>query len=211
MNDVLVGVLALLVGLGVAFVGYRALRAVIALLGADFGFGIGAALAASIPAQGSFGTVLTWVGAVIGALLFGWLAYAFYQVAVLLGLASIGFAIGSGLMVALGFRGGWLTWLVGAVVAVLLVLIGMIGDLPAVLLIMLTGLAGANLAITGVMLLVGAVDVADLSATGEATHLGWWWAVGSLVLAVVAIASQLRSLNRSKATAMRAQWAQPVR
>ncbi|MBK8445590.1 MAG: DUF4203 domain-containing protein [Micropruina sp.] len=211
MNDVLVGVLALIVGLGVAFVGYRALRVVIALLGAAFGFSVGGALAASIPAQGSFGTMLTWIGAIVGALLFGWLAYAFYQVAVLLGLASIGFAIGSGLMVAIGFRGGWLTWMVGAAVAVILVLIGMIGDLPAVLLIMLTGLSGANIAVTGVMLLVGAVNMADLTAAGEAVHVGWWWAVASVVLAVVAIVSQLGSLNRTKATAMRAQWAQPVR
>lgn len=211
MNDVLVGLLALLVGLGVAFVGYRALRVVIALLGAVFGFSVGGALAASIPAQGSFGTMLTWIGAIVGALLFGWLAYAFYQVAVLLGLASIGFAIGSGLMVAIGFRGGWLTWMVGAAVAVILVLIGMIGDLPAVLLIMLTGLSGANIAVTGVMLLVGAVNMTDLTVAGQAVHVGWWWAVASVVLAVVAIVSQLGSLNRSKAAAMRAQWAQPVR
>lgn len=208
MDDVLVGVLAVAVGLLVAFVGYRALRTMIALLGAFTGFGIGGAIAAGFPIEGAFGTVVTWIVAVLAAVLFGWLAYAFYQVAVLLGLASIGFSIGAGLMVALGFRGDWLVWLIGALVALVLVVIGLIGDLPAVLLIILTGLAGANLVITGAMLLAGAVDLAELNAGGsDAGAVGWWWAVASIVLAVVAIVSQLRSLNRSRVAAMRGQWA----
>lgn len=140
--------------------------------------------------------------------MFGWLAYAFYQVAVLLGLASIGFAIGSGLMLALGFRGGWLTWLVGALVAGVLVVIGLVGDLPAILLIVLTGLSGANLAITGAMLLTGSITLAQLDTAGSAAMArDWWWALAALVVAVAFVAYQLRSLNRSRAAAMRAQWA----
>lgn len=205
MDDVLVGLLAVAVGLLVAFVGYRALRTVIALLGAVFGLGVGGAIGAGFPLEGTMAVAVTWIVAVLAALLFGWLAYAFYQVAVLLGLASIGFSIGAGLMVALGLRGDWL---VGALVAVVLVVIGMIGDLPAVLLIILTGLAGANLAITGVMLVAGVVDLGYLNAGGsDAVAVGWWWGVAGLVLAVIAIGSQLRSLNRSRAAAMRAQWA----
>lgn len=208
MDDVLVGILAVVVGLLVAFVGYRALRTMIALLGALTGFGVGGAIGAGLALDGALGTAVTWIVAVLVALLFGWLAYAFYQVAVLLGLASIGFSIGAGLMVALGFRGDWLVWLVGAFVALVLVVLGLVGDLPAVLLIILTGLAGANLAVTGAMLLAGAVDLAELNAGGaDAAAAGWWWAVAGLVLAVVAIASQLRSLNRSRVAAMRAQWA----
>ena len=208
MNDVLVALLALGVGLLVGLAGYRALRVMIALLGAATGFGLGAGLAHALPLTGFGLTVATWVGAIVGAILFGWLAYAFYQVAVLLGLASIGFAIGSGLMLALGFRGGWATWLFGALVAGVLVVVGLVGDLPAVLLIVLTGLSGANLAITGVMLLTGSVTLAQLQATGSATTAtNWWWALVSLVVAVVFIGYQLRVLNRSRAAAMRAQWA----
>lgn len=200
------GILAVIVGLLVAFVGYRALRTMIALLGALTGLGVGAAIAAGLPIEGRLGTVVTWIVAVLFALLFGWLAYAFYQVAVLLGLASIGFSIGAGLMVALGFRGEWLVWLVGALVAVVLVVIGLVGDLPAVLLIVLTGLAGANLAITGVMLLAGVIDLNYLHAGADPGAVGWWWGVAGLVLAAVAIASQLRALSRSRVAAMRAQW-----
>ena len=211
MDDVLVGILAVAVGLLVAFVGYRALRTMIALLGAFTGFGIGAAIGAGFPLDGATSVVVTWIVAFLTAVLFGWLAYAFYQVAVLLGLASIGFTIGSGLMLALGV-GGWLVWGAGALVALVLVGIGLAGDLPAVLLIVLTGLAGANLAITGVMLLVGAVDLSYLQVGGaDAVTVAWWWSVASLVLAVVGIASQVRWLRHSRAAAMHAQWARSAR
>ena len=199
-----VGLVALAVGLLVGLAGYRALRVMIALLGAVSGFGIGAGLAQALPLSGGGLTVATWVGALLGAIVFGWLAYAFYQVAVLLGLASIG----SGLMLALGFRGGWLTWLVGALVAGVLVVIGLVGDLPAILLIVLTGLSGANLAITGAMLLTGSITLAQLDTAGSAAMArDWWWALAALVVAVAFVAYQLRSLNRSRAAAMRAQWA----
>jgi hypothetical protein len=208
MNDIMVGLIALVVGLIVTFAGYAALRAVIALFGAFAGFGLGAALGASIPVGGVAGTVTLWLCALLGALLLGWLAYAFYQVGVLLGLASIGFSLGVALMLALGAQSGWLVWTVGALVAVVLVVVGLIGDLPAILLIVLTALAGANLVVTGVMLMTGTVSLRLLEAAGSALPPGqsWWWGLGSLVLAAFGMIAQLRSLRRARSASMRAQW-----
>lgn len=205
VDNLIAGIFSLVIGLLVAFAGYRALRLMIALLGALLGLGLGAALGSGLPLEGTARTALTWAVAIIAAILFGWLAYAFYQVAVLLGLASIGFAIGSGLMAALGFRAGWLPWSIGALVAVVLVVVGLVADLPAVLLIVLTSLAGANLAVNGVLLLTGAAQLTGSDPAGR-PGAGWWWGVAALVLAVVAIAVQLRSLGRARSAAMRAQW-----
>lgn len=58
-----VGLAALAVGLLVGLAGYRALRVMIALLGAVSGFGIGAGLAQALPLSGGGLTVATWVGA----------------------------------------------------------------------------------------------------------------------------------------------------
>lgn len=208
MNDVMVGLIALVVGLIVTFAGYAALRAVIALFGAFLGFGLGAALGAAIPVSGAMGTVTLWICALLGALLLGWLAYAFYQVGVLLGLASIGFSLGVALMLALGVQSGWLVWAVGALVAVVLVVVGLIGDLPAILLIVLTALAGANLVVTGALLITGKVNVHLLDAAGGGLPPGqsWWWGLGSLVLAAIGMIVQLRSLRRARSASMRAQW-----
>ena len=56
------------------------------------------------------------------------------------------------------------------------------------------------------MLLAGVVDVTQLTAGGSAAVVGWWWVAG-LVLALIGIGAQLRSLKRSRAVAMRGQWA----
>ena len=67
MDDVLVGLLTLVVGLLVAFAGYRALRVMIALLGAITGLGVGGALAAGLPLEGTLGVAVTWIVAVVTA------------------------------------------------------------------------------------------------------------------------------------------------
>ncbi len=208
MNDIVVGVLVLLIGLIATFAGYAALRVVIALLGAVLGFALGGALGASLPIDGAVSAVAVWILAILGALLFGALAYAFYQVGVLLGLASIGFSIGVAVMLALGVRSAGLVWLVGALAGVALLVIGLIGDLPAILLIVLTALSGANLVISGVMLLAGTVNLSMLEAAGEGLPQGqsWLWTVAALALAVFGMVVQWRSLRQSRSAAMRAQW-----
>jgi len=47
------------------------------------------------------------VGLLAVAILFGLIAYLYYEVAVVLAMAAIGFALGTGLMVALGVRWSW--------------------------------------------------------------------------------------------------------
>ncbi|TNU73940.1 DUF4203 domain-containing protein [Miniimonas arenae] len=201
-----VGILSVLVGLFMCFRGYVALRVVIAVVGAFAGFLLGAAIVAEVTPDGFLGTTLAWIGAIVGALLLGGLAYAFYQVAVVLGMASIGFAIGSGLSAALGVRPDWLVWVIGAVAAALLVVVSLATDLPAFLLVWLTAFGGANTAVTGVMLLVGVVTLDDVTSGALPDDLGWWWAVGALVLGVVGVVVQWRALTASR-QAMREAWA----
>ncbi|HVK45947.1 MAG TPA: DUF4203 domain-containing protein [Micropruina sp.] len=208
MTDLVVGLVALVIGLIVTFAGYAALRVVIALLGAFVGFSLGGALGALMPGLGVMRALAFWVCALLGALVMGWLAYAFYRVGVLLGLGAIGFNLGVALMLALGMRSSWLVWLVGALTAVALVVVGLIGDLPAVLLIVLTALAGANMVISGVMLVFGVVDLPMLQA-GDALAKGqsWWWGAAALALAVIGMVAQWQALRRSRsATTMHVQW-----
>jgi hypothetical protein len=88
------------------------------------------------------------------------------------------------------------------------VVVGLIGDLPAVLLIVLTALAGANMVISGVMLVFGVVDLPMLQA-GDALAKGqsWWWGAAALALAVIGMVAQWQTLRRSRsATTMHVQW-----
>lgn len=205
-GELVVGIIAVLIGLIVCLRGYVALRIIISLLGAWIGFIFGGALVASVTGEGFLATTFTWVGAIVGALLLGLLAYAFYQVAVLLGMGALGFTIATAVLAALGVDNRALIWIVAGAAALLAIVLAIVTDLPAGILIVLTALAGANIAVTGLLVLLGQLDVADLEA-GYVPDGGvpLWAGIVALVLAILGIVVQWRGVARDKR--MRAAWA----
>ena len=194
--DVLgMSVVSIVIGLVLTFFGYAVLRFAIALFGALFGFVIGGAIVASMTGEGFLSTAATWIGAAVGAILLGLLAYAFYRVAVLIGLAVMGFAIGAGLVQIFWRESGpeWLIWVVGGGLALLFVVLGIWADLPAFLIIVASSFAGAEIAVSGVMLLSGVVTLAQWQDVGSgiAFENGALWALVTLGVAVVGLVIQL--------------------
>src|SRR5690554_2479792 len=108
MTDVVVGVLALLVGLLLCFRGSGAMRVLLALWGAFTGFGLGAGLVAALTDQGYLATVTGWLVAIVLALVLAALAYLFYAVAIVLAFASMGFVLGQTPASVLGAGEPWL-------------------------------------------------------------------------------------------------------
>ena len=101
MHDVVLGLLALAVGLLFCFRGYLTMRVIIPIWGTFAGFVLGAAIVSSSSGDGFLRTGLSWiVGAVVG-LLFGVLAYLYFEVSVVLAMAAIGFSLGVSAMVAI--------------------------------------------------------------------------------------------------------------
>lgn len=208
MEDIIIGGLAVVVGLLLCFAGYAALRAVIAVWGAFAGFLLGAGLVSTFTGEGFLGTVLGWSVGLAVAVVFGLIAYLYYAVSVVIGMAAIGFSLGSTLMVALGVSWTWVIVLVGVAVGVLLAMLAIVGDMPMLLLAILGAFAGSSVTIAGLLLLTGVIDRGDL-ATPETTatlELGWWWTAAYLALAVVGLMAQLRSVEARRGT-LRDGWA----
>lgn len=206
MADALVvGILGILVGVVVCFRGYAALRVIISLLGAWFGFFLGAAVVSAITGDGFLATAFTWAGAIIGAILLAVLAYAFYQVAVLLGMAALGFTIATAVLTALGVDNRLLIWLIAGAAALLLVVLAIATDLPAVILIVLTALAGANIFVIALLVLLRQVGVDELESGYLPDGVPVWAGILSLAMAVVGIVVQLQGVSRDRR--MRAAWA----
>lgn len=205
MNDGLViGIIGILVGLLVCLRGYVALRVIITVLGAWVGFFVGAGIAANLTGEGLLATPLGGVGAILGALVLGALAYAFYQAAVVIGMASLGFSVATGVMAAVGVDNATLIWVVGAVVAIVLAVLALVTDLPAGILILLTALAGANIAVIGLLLLLERIALADLEAGQAPDGVPAWAGIVALALAVVGMIIQSRGVARDRR--MRATW-----
>jgi hypothetical protein len=176
MNDVILGLVAILAGGLFCFRGYLAFRIVIPIWGAFVGFAVGGGLVATLGDQPYLGTATGWIVAVVVAIVFAALAYFVFEVAVAVALGSIGFSLAMTILVALGASWEWWTVLIGAVAGLLL----------------------ACAIVSGIMLLVGEISartIDDGSAVATAND-GWGWYVLYLGLAIAGVLAQQRDMWR---------------
>ena len=192
--DILLGVLAIIAGGAMLFAGQFVLRLMIPIWGFFAGFAFGAGLVASISDERFLGTVLGWVLGLVFAVLFAVFAYLYYYVAIVLAMGAFGFAIGSGLVVALGIDWNWVAVLAGLVAGVILGLVSVLGNMPMIVLVVVSSVAGAVGVVGGVMLLVGSLNSADFTRGDFVSTVqnGWIWSLLLLLLAFVGIFSQAR-------------------
>ncbi|WP_163541932.1 DUF4203 domain-containing protein [Occultella kanbiaonis] len=207
MTDVVVGVLALVIGLLLCFRGSGAMRVLLALWGAFIGFGLGAVLVAALADQGYLATAAGWIAAIVLAVVFAALAYFFFAVAIVLAFASMGFVVGQTIASALGVSQPWLLVVVGLVGGIVLGLLAIATNLPELVLIVVSALAGAGVAVAGLLLLFDALDLDTLTDTELRIGDQPLWYLGQLVLAVVGIVVQLRYARRRRLGSVRQSWA----
>ena len=194
MADILLGVLAIIAGGAMLLAGQFVLRLLIPVWGFFAGFAFGAGLVAGLADERFLGTVLGWVLGLVFAVVFAVIAYLYYYIAITLAMAAFGFAIGSGLVVALGIDWNWVAVLVGTVVGVIVGILSIVVDMPVIVLIVFSSFAGAVGVVGGLMLLVGSLNSADFTK-GDFTDTvenGWAWSLLLLALALVGILNQVR-------------------
>lgn len=209
MQDLIVGVLALVIGALFCFRGYVALRIMIPIWGGFVGFMGGAGLVAGTGGSGFLRTGAAWVVGLVFAVLFAALAYLYYEVSIVLAMASIGFTLGTALMVVIGVSWSWLIILVGVVVGVLLAMFAIGADMPGILLLVLSSMAGATAIVGGVMLLSGVVATRDFTDSGitEGIRDSWWWYLIYLAVLVTGIIVQGREIQELRIST-RSAWAE---
>src|SRR3954470_24254849 len=131
MADIILGLLAIIAGGAMLVASQFVLRLLIPLWGFFSGFAFGAGLVAGFADEHFLGTVLGWVLGLVFALVFAVLASLYFAVAVILAMPPFGFAIGSGLVVALGIDWSWVAVLVGLVVGAVIGLASILTNMPA--------------------------------------------------------------------------------
>jgi hypothetical protein len=199
LNVLIIGILAILIGLAFCFAGYRFFRLLIAI----WGFFAGFMLASQAVAASAGGHVLVSVVGVVIAVIVGLiaaaLAYFLYVAAVAILGASVGFWLGTGLMTAFGYSSHSAPALfVGVLLAAVLVLIILAWNLTKLLIIISTSLGGASTVIAGVLLLLGSIplDALSVGIVGAIIRSSPLWSLAWLALAVVGIVVQLSSTQR---------------
>lgn len=207
MRDVVFGLVALVAGLVFCFRGFLTMRVVIPIWGAFAGFSLGAGLIAELTDNRFLRTAAGWMLGLGLALVFGLLAYLYYEVSIVIGAGAIGFVLGSTLMVALNVTWTWVIVLVGVAAGALLAAAAIVGDLPMIVLTVLTALGGASATVAGLMLLTGTLTSDDLtrpSITEKVDDSAAWWIIYA-ALALFGMVAQIKALD-SLTMSVRAEW-----
>jgi hypothetical protein len=197
MTSTTIGVVAALIGLSLVLRGYATIRAIISLFGGLVGFLIGAAVVAQVTHTTLFQSQAGLIGGAIGAVVCGLLAFFVYKVAMIGGLAAIGFTLGTSAMVALHVDNRTASLVAGILAAIVLAILAWRLDLPGLILVILTVLTGASVTVLGTMLALGKVGPAALDqATITAVFAdGWGWYALYLGLVALGLVTQRRYLK----------------
>src|SRR6187455_832342 len=151
--DLLAAIILIAVGAAALFVGFRLWLILLPIFGFFVGFVVGAEL------------ISTWLGIVVGAVtavIFAFLAIFWWWAGVVLVLAGFGFAIGYGLLPAIGMDAEVLSWVIGLTIAAIFVVAAVVLRLPRALVIVASSLWGSGAVLAGVLVILNRIDVEEL-------------------------------------------------
>jgi hypothetical protein len=187
--------LSIIVGLSLAFGGYRLARFIIPFMGFMAGLSLGGAVMADLSGEVFLGTFLGVVVGLTAGLILAVLAYFYYVLAVVILAGSIGYLAGSGLILLLGFSPGVLSVATGIIIGLLIGFAALMVNAPKYVLIILTTVAGAILAVGGVMLLFNQVPLDFFSYTTAKVAIAnsFLWSMVALIVFGIGMISQINT------------------
>ncbi len=208
MADIVLGLLAIVAGLAFCFGGQFVLRLIFPIWGFFAGFAFGAGLVAGLADERFLGTVLGWILGLVFGLVFALLAYFFYAVGVVIAMGTAGFALGAGVVVAIGIDWNWVAVGAGLVIGAIFGIVAIIVNAPMLVLILFSSVTGAIGVVAGLMLLTGAMDSEDFTKAGftDTINDGWGWYLTLAVIILLSLFVQARDAAAMR-RGMRADWA----
>jgi hypothetical protein len=189
------GLISLLFGLALVFLGYRLLWIILPIWGFFFGFALGAQTLQALFGIGFLATIASWiVGFFVGAL-FAVGSYLFYFVAVALLAGSFGYALGVGLLTAIGLDFGFIVWLVGIVAAVAVAAAVLYFNIQKYAVILITALGGTGVIVYTLLAAFGNLSLVELMFAPVLLALqdSFWWLLFFIVVAGTGVYVQLQA------------------
>lgn len=191
--------IALFFGFVLAFAGFRFFLIILPIWGFFFGFGLGAQTIQAIFGTAFLSDVTSWVVGFIVGIVFAGLSYLFYVIAVALLGASLGYALGAGIMLAIFPNLELIGWLVAIIVAVVFAIGTLALNLQKWIILIATAVLGAGVIVGTFLFMFGGLPPAQLVANPVRYVLQTSpaWALIFLVIAVLGGAAQYQSSRRS--------------
>jgi Domain of unknown function (DUF4203) len=202
--EILIGIILALIGLAVCFFGLRFWFILLPVFGGVTGFFVGARVIQDFFGTGFLSTATSWIVGIVVGLAFALLAYYVWYAGAIIMAGAVGASLFSGILHAL-FSNPWgvVLFIVAAIGAIIFAVGALVLNLPIYIVIVNSALAGASLAIAGLLTIFGTIQVLELAngatlAVVNETRLGhasWLWVLAWIVLVVAGIFYQLRSVD----------------
>jgi hypothetical protein len=185
MEQFIIGILLVLIGLGVCFFGLRYWFILLPVFGAVTGFFVGARVIQEVFGTGFLSTGVSWIVGIIVGLVFALLSWFVWYAGAIIMAGAVGASLFSG------------------VGAILFAAIALFLNLPIYIVIVNSALGGAALAVAGVLVLIGSIAIQELS-TGATVAVadevrfqgaGFFWYLVWIILAIVGMLFQVQSIS----------------
>ena len=197
MESLIAGILLAVIGALVAAYGVRLFYLLLPVFGFLVGFVLGAQLLTAWLGDGFLATAAGWgVGLVLGVV-FAVIAGVSFWAAIMILAGGVGWALGTGLLAAIGITDGLLPLVGGAVLAGVVAILAIYLDAPTLLVAVLTSFGGAAYAVAGVLVVLGTVALGGLQHGAVAALAGNPIAI--LAWAVLGLATFLFQLLEARA------------
>jgi hypothetical protein len=199
IEGIIVGLLAIGIGLAWAFYGLKLFTVLLPLWAFFFGLVAGAQWGVEIFGQGFFATVLSWgIGLVFGLVLAAIAFFWYYAAIVILG-GAVGYALGVGFFDWLGLGTGVIVVLIGLVVGAIFAIGTFMLGVPILLVMVFSAFSGAAAVVNGVLILFGTIKLETLNEGifGSLFTQGIVGTVVFLVLGAAALFYQMRDVGES--------------
>lgn len=185
MSVVLLGVLLLAAGVGLAFFGLRAFVILLPAFGLITGFFLGASIVASWLGEGLMSDIAEWIAGYILGMLFALVSFTYWYAGAILASASLGAMMGMGVMGILGVDSEPIIWVAAILGGVGLATLTFLARHPNTLLIATTATAGAIMVVTSISLIFQRVQLREIRWGGEWYDINVPWS-SWLVLGAIA-------------------------
>jgi hypothetical protein len=196
--DIVFGLLAIAIGAAVCFAGLRLWFWLLPVLGFVVGFLGGAALVTWLLGDGFLSTTLGIVVGLVVGIGASLISYLWWYIGAILAAGSAGSMLGTSLFAAIGIDSSVVLFIVGLVFAVVFIVGALLLALPVYVVVINTAIAGATIAIAGLLLLFNQVDRGEIGTLAAWTriHENWLLWLVWVVLAGAGIAAQMSMIRR---------------
>jgi Domain of unknown function (DUF4203) len=218
MEQILVGIALVVLGLATCFFGLRFWFYLLPIIGAAVGFYVGARLMQDLFGTGFLSTAVSWLVGIIIGIGFALLSWFVWYMGVIILAGAAGAMLASGLLHALFDNPwGWVLFIIAILGAILFAVGAIALHVPSLIVVVLSAFVGGAFIVAGVMTLFGWISLEELAngpaiaVVDEVRYQGgsWLWVIAWLVLGILGYVFQLQSIAEARMPEER--WVQTPR